>query len=180
MSDTAHRDEVLAWMASTGRGYRAAEKQFGIPRATVQAWKRGEDSGQPVKPNSRTSARAREPAPPPPTPVAYDPSSGTYEEFLIQRLVASCLARDQALAQEHAGVARQWETTIGGYREDLERVRDERRRADDAKGRSQQVDPSELARRLCRRAVDLARLVPDDARRLYHALGVALGEREAG
>lgn len=175
--------KVLAWLADTGRGYKAASREFGVPYDTVKTWGKAVKAGAPPPtPNARTGARASRPAiaVPPPHPTTWDPSTGTYEDFLVERVKASLVARDEAIGQGHGGVARQWETTIGDYREELERTRDEQRRKDDARGRSEQVDAEDLARRLCRKAGVLARLAPDEARRLCHALAVALGEREAG
>ncbi len=176
------QSQVVEWLRANGWRYRAASRQFGIPYATVQTWGKAAKAGAPLpSPDKRTDSRARARAEAPPQPVdeEWDPTECTREEFLI-RAIKRCLSAAKRDEATHSAVARQWETSAGNYRTELDDLRDQERRKNDARGRSEQVDAEDLARRLCRKAGILARLAPDEARRLCHALAVALGEREAG
>lgn len=39
--DTSQREEILEWMKTEAKGYKAASKKFGIPRETIRRWKSG-------------------------------------------------------------------------------------------------------------------------------------------
>ncbi len=180
MSDDI-RDEVLAWMQETGRGYRAAEKQFGIPRSTIQSWRQAAPAAREVKPNARTHARvrARDERQAAPAPVAlppWDPTTCTREEFLVRRIHECLAARELAVQEGHGGVARQWEISAGGYRDELDELREAERRKREARGQSDQIDPDQVAERLLRAIPRLARIAPERARELWVELGRSLGE----
>ncbi len=183
---TDPQSEVLAWLGEDRtRGYRAASKRFGVPASTIKGWAQAARAGQAVPtPNARTRARAKEPDRPPAAPVTpadlqpWDPTTCTREQFLTDRIRACREARDQAVEQGHGGVARQWETTIGDYRHDLDQLREDERRRQEARGRVQTETPEELATRLMRSIPSLARVAPAVAREVWRELGRALGEWE--
>lgn len=169
---------VLAWLdEDPTRGYKRAEKQFGVAASTVKSWAQAHRAGKaPPRPNARTRARAT-PEPPAPAPEpTWDPTTCSREEFLADRIRECMEARTAALTAGHGGVARQWETTVGDYREELDALRDEQRRREEARGRTAEVTPADLATRLLRSIPGLARVAPDLAREIWLELGRAIGE----
>ncbi len=172
------RDEVLGWMAETGRGYRAAEKQFGIPRATIQSWAQAERAGKAVKPRARARTTTETSAPKP--EPDWDPVSCTREEYLDAGIRRCLGAARTAQSQGHGGVARQWEVTAASYRDELDALREEERRKAEARGREGHVDPDQLCRRLLRQLPALVRLAPEVADEVYRELERLLGQREVG
>lgn len=173
---------VLAWIAETGRGYKAAGKEFGLPYATVKGWAQAARSGAPPpKPNARTRARAEQaqPAvPDPSTEPAWDPTTCTREEFLAEGLRRCMAGRAAALGQGHGGVARQWEITLADYRRELDKLREEERRKAEARGKIEDVDVDALIGRLLRVLPRLARAAPERAREIWLELGRAIGEHQ--
>lgn len=176
------QEEVVAWLRANGWRYRAAARHFGVPYATVQRWGKDAKAGKALpSPDERSAsrARARDDAPPvvPEGGDDWDPTECTREEFLI-RGVRRCLVAAKATATDYPSVSRQWETSAGAYRAELDVLREaERRRAEEA-GRAETTDPSELCRRLCRTASVLATLVPEEARALHAALGRELAKTD--
>lgn len=49
---------MVAWMADTGRGYKAAAAHFGLPVNRVKQWKRRETHPEPPRPKKRLSDKA--------------------------------------------------------------------------------------------------------------------------
>jgi hypothetical protein len=188
--------EVVAWLADNGWRYRAAAKHFGLPYATVRdIGKAAKERGTVVFPGeaapSHAPARPRARVERPdgedldessediePYTMVWDPTSCTREQFLVDAINRCLTAARQAQANRHGGVARQWETSAGSYRAELDRLREDQRREDEAKGRTADPDPAELCRRICKQAPVLARLAPDEARGLYAELGRALGKEK--
>jgi hypothetical protein len=186
VSDGAAQAEILAWLAEDPtRGYRSAAKRWGVPASTIRGWAQAARAGRaPATPNARTRARVgararEEEAASPEAEPEWDPTSCTREEFLVDRIRASIEARDAAQVQGHGGVARQWETTIGDYRRELDALRHAERREREASGTAAEPDPLELATRILRQLPRLVRVLPrTEGIRLHAELGRALGLTE--
>ncbi len=136
------RAEVIAWMTTHARGYKAAARHFGLPVDTVKTW------GRDV---TRAPAPARDPAPPPPPPRAEPPSDLTAVDevtYWRDRMRVALAAVGVALAAGHAGVAKDWERLAAEHRERLDVALKTHAQEQERAERAAVRDPVELARRL--------------------------------
>lgn len=140
---TSRRAEVLAWMAETGAGYKAAARNFGIARETIRAWRQQERADEPdgVAP------------PPAPAPAREDEASSELAMmgpvlYWRRRLDVALQGVDEAIALGHTGSAATWEKIASATREKL----DEALKADEKQRRREAAtevrDPEALAVRL--------------------------------
>jgi hypothetical protein len=139
--------EVQAWMAATGRGYKAAARHFGLPVDTVKTWGRSPSA----KP-SRAHAPAREAVPPVPAPAVEEPpadlTSADAVTYWRDRLRVALQAVGVALGAGHAGVAKDWERIAADHRERLDEALKAHRQDMERAERAAVRDPRELALRL--------------------------------
>lgn len=148
MKPNPRREEILAWMASTGRGYKAAAKHFGESADTIKSW------GRPPKvAASRAPARPRthEPEPPPPAeedgPADIDLTAADAVTYWRDRLTVALRAVRVALEAKHAGVAKDWERIAAEHRGRLDLALSAHRTIMERAERAAVRDPRELARR---------------------------------
>jgi hypothetical protein len=176
------QSKVLAWMEAEKRGYKAAEKQFGIPSETIRSWAQAARAGRSLpRPNARTRARetvgAREAAvvADPRGDDTWDPTTCGREEWLTESIRRCLTAAATAQAQGHGGVARQWEVTAGSYRDELDHLREAARRQAEAQGRVGTATAAEMASRVLRALPGLVRIDRELAERVYLELRRELG-----
>lgn len=180
---------VLAWVeAEPGRGYKRAAKEFGLPPSTVRGWLAARRGGTALpRPNARTTERGeggrntrdREQddvsvaLTGPEAEPDWDPTSCTRAEYL-EAGILRCLRMARAAAGN--GVARQWELTASRHRQELDELRTDERRSEEAAGRLSEPDPAQLAARVFRAVVRLARVLPrHQAVEIHAKLGQVLG-----
>jgi hypothetical protein len=153
------RDEVIAWMTTHARGYKAAARHFGLPVDTVKTW-------------GRTIPRAPAPArdvarPPPPPPPAEDPPDDltAVDEvtYWRNRMRVALDAVGVALEARHAGVAKDWERLAAEHRERLDLALRAHRQDQERAERAAVRDPVELARRLLAQVPKLLEVADDVA-----------------
>lgn len=135
------RAEVIAWMTTHARGYKAAARHFGLPVDTVKTW------GREVP---RAPAPARDPAPPPPPPAELPDDLTSVDEvtYWRDRMRVALAAVGVALAAGHAGVAKDWERLAAEHRERLDVALKAHAQEQERAERAAVRDPVELARRL--------------------------------
>jgi hypothetical protein len=147
--------EVQAWMAATGRGYKAAARHFGIPVDTVKTWGRS-----PTAKPSRAPAPAREAPPPVPVPAVEEPpadlTSADAVTYWRDRLRVALQAVGVALAAGHAGVAKDWERIAADHRLRLDEALKAHRQDVERAERAAVRDPRELA---CRLLIELPKVL---------------------
>lgn len=181
-------EAVVAWIRENPkRTARKAAVQFGIPLATVKTWLQRAVEGRPVASHPReevepgvSRAKRRAPEPedePDETPddePEWDPTTCDREEWLV-RSVQRCLrAAAKATSHGHGGVARQWEITAGGYRDELDKLREAKTRAAEARGRQSLISARDVADRCLRGLPAWVRISPALAREIHDELGKAL------
>ena len=146
------RAEVLDWMDSTKRGYKAASKHFQIPPSTIRSWRVTRRGVQ-----ARTSAPARDSGevdPPPEHPQ-------TAVEFWSERLKVARTAVSVAIGQGHAGTAATWEGKVGDAFTELERAKEADAVRVARAAASDERDPVVLARRLVAQLPSLLAVADD-------------------
>ena len=164
------RTKVLSWMEETGRGYKAASREWGVPRSTIQGWARGGKAGKAHRPRARARARTR----------ARDSEKSLVEEdedyvSFLQRKIRE-LEEDRLKASEarHSQTVARLQELTGRYREKLESALQARDAA--ARAAGELPDPASLARQVLSLVPVLARFEPDACRRIAAELESAIGQ----
>lgn len=174
-------------MNETGRGYRAAEREFGVPRSTIQGWKRGKKASKPRRPRAHARApapaRARENAAElqdtegalpvdenqPPAP----PADEDYVAFLQRKIGELEADRAKASQAGHSQSVVRLQDLTGKYRQKLEAELQARDAV--ARAAGDMPDPAAVAKQFLDLVPLLARLHPELAQRMAAALEAAVG-----
>lgn len=164
-------DDVIQWMRDHHTGYKQAAAHFGVPYEQVKEAARararyvpgpgrgntheGSDPSEDLDTGGDQDVDVGD------TPGDdQDPLAANYEDVLASRIK---YAQSRIRHHESKGrpqIAHKWEGTLARYRKDLETYREARRKADEAKGKTAEQDPVQLARRLAKGIKKLASLAP--------------------
>ena len=149
------QDEVLAWMADTGRGYKAASRHFDVPIDDVRAW--GREARNPAA-KSRASARARSEDEQPRQPE----KSPTRRDLLMAQFVEAKASLDRAVEDRSHQAVASLRRQVLKIHEELEAVEKA-----EAEAAADDLTPAELEAEL---VATLTALPRDMVRRIFDAV----------
>ena len=169
------KDEIIAWMAETGRGYSKASREFGVSANTIKTWVAAERAkakaaeASPARPRASARAPPRRRArggPKDAVEAALSKVTGTASsmgrvEYYASRLDALAAATADAVDRGHGGTAKELEKVALTTRKELDLARKEEGAEAERKRRAEIRDPTTLARSLLTKLPQLLEVAED-------------------